>query len=123
MTTGNKKHAMKTKNQAPWKGLALIIMATVSLSAGCQSAETTPESPKPISTPTHTPTPIMLPGELESMEIAFISDRDGNEEIYTMGADGSDQRNISNHHASDSDPKWSPDGKTIVFAAKKAAKR
>jgi Tol biopolymer transport system component len=48
--------------------------------------------------------------------IAFFSDRDGNDEIYIMDADGGEQRNLTNHPASDTDPSWSPDGTQIAFS-------
>jgi dipeptidyl aminopeptidase/acylaminoacyl peptidase len=48
-------------------------------------------------------------------EIAFVSDRDGNNEIYLMNSDGSDQRNLTNNPAEDMFPNWSPDGRQIAF--------
>jgi len=47
--------------------------------------------------------------------IAFVSDRNGNNEIYVMKSDGSDQTNITNHPDNDYYPNWSPDGAHIVF--------
>lgn len=47
--------------------------------------------------------------------IAFESDRDGHMEIYVMGIDGANQARLTNNPASDANPVWSPDGKTIVF--------
>ena len=44
----------------------------------------------------------------EPDEMASESLRDGNEEIYTMNAGGSDQRNLTVHSASDSHPDWQP---------------
>ena len=37
-------------------------------------------------------------------QIAFISDRDGNGEIYLMDTDGKNQRNLTNHPADDFAP-------------------
>jgi len=50
-------------------------------------------------------------------KIAFVSDRDGNQEIYVMNADGSDQTNITNNSASERDAEWSPDGSKIAFVS------
>ena len=47
--------------------------------------------------------------------IAFVSDRDGNAEIYVMNVDGSNQTNLTNNSAHDGFPAWSPDGTQIVF--------
>ena len=47
--------------------------------------------------------------------IAFMSDRDGNAEIYVMNADGKNTRRLTNHPDVDFQPSWSPDGKRIAF--------
>jgi dipeptidyl aminopeptidase/acylaminoacyl peptidase len=38
--------------------------------------------------------------------IAFVSDRDGNQEIYAMNASGSDQTLLTNDPGNDSSPDW-----------------
>jgi Tol biopolymer transport system component len=53
--------------------------------------------------------------ETASGRIAFESTRDGNLEIYTMKANGSDTIRLTNNPAADSDPNWSADGKKIAF--------
>ena len=47
--------------------------------------------------------------------IAFISERDGQQEIYVMNVDGSGQTNLTNSPAVDYLPVWSPDGSKIAF--------
>ncbi|MBI3250188.1 MAG: PD40 domain-containing protein [Deltaproteobacteria bacterium] len=49
--------------------------------------------------------------------IAFVSNRDGNEEIYTMNSDGTGVARLTNNPAIDRDPVWSPDGTRIAFAS------
>jgi Tol biopolymer transport system component len=38
--------------------------------------------------------------------IAFVSDRDGNDELYVMNADGTGQTNLTNNPADDDRPAW-----------------
>jgi hypothetical protein len=54
-----------------------------------------------------------FPGE--NGKIAFISNRDGNYEIYVMNSDGSEQTRLTNNPTIDTTPDWSPYGETIVF--------
>ena len=42
----------------------------------------------------------------EGDKIVFTSKRDGNYEIYTMNADGSNQVNLTNNPAADIQPCW-----------------
>ena len=48
-------------------------------------------------------------------KIVFHSTRDGNVEIYTMDADGSNQTRLTFNAVSDAYPVWSPDGRQIAF--------
>lgn len=50
-------------------------------------------------------------------KIVFISTRDGNSEIYTMNADGSNVVRLTNTSAEERDPVWSPDGERIAFVS------
>jgi TolB protein len=45
---------------------------------------------------------------LAGNKILFVSNRDGNNEIYSMNADGSDQLRLTYNPADDHSPVWSP---------------
>ena len=60
------------------------------------------------------PVKAAFPGE--NGKIFFYSDRDGNEEIYSMNADGSGQTNITNDAAYDANPDWGPLATRYDFA-------
>src|SRR5215211_1632578 len=49
-------------------------------------------------------------------QIAFVSLRDGNDEIYVMNADGSGQTRLTDDPANNLSPSWSPDGERIAFS-------
>lgn len=51
----------------------------------------------------------------EASKIAFVSDRDGNQEIYLINPDGSGLTNLTQHPEKDFAPSWSPDGSRIAF--------
>lgn len=50
-------------------------------------------------------------------KIVFQTNRDGDAEIYTMGADGSNRTNLTRNGAADATPRWSADGRRIVFVS------
>jgi len=51
----------------------------------------------------------------DSRGIAYVSDWQGNFEIYTIKEDGSGLQRITNNTFFDSGPYWSPDGRKILF--------
>lgn len=52
--------------------------------------------------------------------ILFSANREGNEDIYKMSVDGNNQQRLTDATESDSQAKWSPDGKKIVYTRQAA---
>jgi TolB protein len=52
------------------------------------------------------------------MRLVYLSRHDGNREIYTMAADGSDERRLTNEPAEDYWLAWSADGTRIAFLSR-----
>jgi tol-pal system beta propeller repeat protein TolB len=53
----------------------------------------------------------------DSTRIAFMSDRDGDAEIYTMDVKGMNLKNLTNNSVFDDSPDWSPDGTKLTFTS------
>jgi len=103
------------------RALALGVMTLV----GCQMAGSgITDTPTATTTATSSPDSTLLPTITPTLSISgrimFVSDRDGNDEIYAMNADGSDQSNLTHNPATDSFPAWLPDGSKIAFVSDRA---
>ena len=48
-------------------------------------------------------------------KLAFVSERDGNAEIYTINSNGTDITRLTNSTGPDVEPAWAPDGSRIAF--------
>ncbi len=89
----------------PWVAFATVVgvspgSATITATSGTASAR---------ATVTVSLSSLSPPG------LAFVSQRDGNEEIYRMNADGSGQVRLTTNARADRDPVWSPQGTMIAF--------
>jgi Tol biopolymer transport system component len=72
-------------------------------------------TPTPSVTPTWTPTPTATPALVE--RILFVSDRDGDPEIYRMDGDGTNPVQLTDSDAAETAPAWSPDGRRIAYVS------
>jgi len=64
---------------------------------------------------THLPLVMKSYPIVETGQIAFVSARDGNDEIYRMGYDGIGATRLTYNTYEDLSPDWSPDGTQISF--------
>ena len=56
-------------------------------------------------------------------KILFTSLRDGNQEVYMMNPDGTEQVNLTRHRADDLEAVWSPTGEQVLFVSDRGGAR
>jgi dipeptidyl aminopeptidase/acylaminoacyl peptidase len=69
--------------------------------------------------PTQTTFVVSCPGSAAG-QLAFTTDRDGNDEIYLVNADGTGLERLTKNPAADIQPTWSPDGSRLAFASERS---
>ncbi len=93
--------------------IAAVALATAFVLA-CRDSNDEP-SPSPPTQPPSPSTQPPTPGAEASGSLAFVSDRDGDFEIYVIEGDGSGLTNLTNTPNAELGPSWSPDGERIAF--------
>lgn len=53
----------------------------------------------------------------DGLQIAYLSNRDGNQEVYVMNIDGSNQKRLTRNRVEEWDPAWSTDGSKVFFSS------
>jgi TolB protein len=53
----------------------------------------------------------------DGSQIAYLSNRDGNQEVYIMNIDGSKQKRLTSNRVEEWDPAWSVDGSKVIFSS------
>ena len=58
----------------------------------------------------------------DGKQITFVSQADGNSEIYVINADGSGLLRLTRNQAEDTSPQFSKDGRKIIFSSNRNGK-
>jgi len=53
----------------------------------------------------------------DGSQIAYVSNRDGNQEVYVMNIDGSNHKRLTRNRVEEWDPAWSLDGSKVFFSS------
>jgi len=65
----------------------------------------------------------MAKGSPDGALVVFTTNRDGNQEIYTMRIDGASPANQTNNPSNDTGPTWSPNQAWVAFTSDRDGNR
>jgi len=86
--------------------IAQLLAVSISLALAVAGCGGSGSAPRPLP-----------PGQVRPL--AFVSDRDGDNEVYIMRVDGTGRVNVTNHPGGDDNaPAWSPDRTRIVLSSR-----
>lgn len=94
----------------PPTATSTAITPTVAVAPSATSAEPSTAAPTAVA-PGETPTPPAV------SRLLFVSERDGDLEIYRIDADGSNLVQLTDSDAAETDPAWSSDGTRIAYTS------
>lgn len=97
----------------------LVFRGWGSTAPGLRSATTTMADLQVLTTSERDTAPAPSP---DGQKIAFMSQQEGNWDIYIVSANGSDLQRLTDNPAEDGLPTWSPDGKAIAFVSQRGGK-
>lgn len=96
--------------------------ATLTLTPTATATATLTPTATATLTPSYTPTATATP-QPDSEQIAFVSDEDGDADIFVMDVDGSDVYRLTSNEVYDGHPAWSPDSYWVAFESDQAGAR
>ena len=93
----------------------LFLITACQTTTGEQISTTTVELTDSPTAVIETTSTVIPPTPTPKPDIVFVSDRDGDSEIFVMESNGNNVTQLTENESNDWNPKWSPDGMSISF--------
>lgn len=118
-TTGDFSFAFKEENE-PGRHVCLLYIPNRFITSPIVFDVQKPSNDTPSVRVTYNRAPDVSP---DGQRIAFVSNRDGNDEIYIMRIDGTAQERVTYDAGQDISPVWVADSERLVFSSDRGGKR